>query len=114
MIRDQQRAIERGSFSGNELGTQIRQVADIFVLPDQQRVKLSFGAPALRICNALLPQRGYINSRLIGHLKLSARKTIHPNLRSIGVADITKKLKFPSLKTASDGHPNFRTVQKPG
>src|ERR1700730_7400513 len=81
MVRDQQRAVERGSFPGNELRAQIGEIANIFVLPHQERVKLSLFAPAPRVRNPLLPQRAHVNSRLISHLKLSARKTIHPNLR---------------------------------
>jgi len=92
MIRDQHSPVQRGGFSSNELRAQVGQIADIFVLPNQECVKLGLSAPPLRIGNALLPQRAHVNSRLVCHLKLSARKTIHPNLRPIEGDDTARKI----------------------
>src|ERR1700681_3948303 len=79
---DEQRAVERGCFSGNQLRTQIGKIADIFILPDEERIELSLFAPVLGVGNSLLPQRADVNSRFISHLKLSPCKSIHLVLRS--------------------------------
>ena len=114
MVRDKQRAVERGSFPGNELRAQIGKIADIFVFPHQERVQLSLLAPALRVGNSLLPQRTHVNSRLISHLKLSARKTIHLNLRSTEIDNTTRKIKIRALENARVEHPNFKNLSNAG
>jgi len=73
MIRDQHSPVQRGGFSSNELRAQVGQIADIFVLPTRSASSGPLRASAC-IGNALLPQRAHVNSRLVSHLKLSARK----------------------------------------
>src|SRR5579872_4718811 len=88
MVRDQQGAVERGRLPGNQLGTQVGEIADVFVLPHQKRVELSLFALALRVGNPLPTQSTDVNSRFVSDLKRSPRKTIHPILRFNSLAFI--------------------------
>jgi hypothetical protein len=43
---------------------------------------------------------------------LSARKTIHPNLRSIEADDIVRKIKTPTLENRKGGAPEIQNRKK--
>ena len=83
LIGDQQCAVERRGLPGNQLRTQVGEVADVFVLPNQERVEMSLLALPLRALNPFLAQRLQVNSPFIRDLKLSAREAIHAYLPGV-------------------------------
>ncbi len=74
---NQQSAVEGGGFAGDELWTKIGQVANVFVLPDEQGLKPGLFPLRLRPGHPLAAQFRQVNTIFVAGLELSTREAAH-------------------------------------
>ncbi len=74
---DQERAVERRGLPGDELGPQVGEVANVLVLPDQQRVEAGRIALGLGSADAGAAEFPTVGPGLVADVELSLGETAH-------------------------------------